>query len=133
MSSKSVLIHGLAASVAASLALASAATLSGPTTPVNAASPPMAQKVSGQRATQSVQETDLLQFQPPTTRVMTGDVVEWINVGSVAHNVTFDQDPGITSGTMNHGDRHQVRFLMAGTYRYHCTFHPGMDGVVTVA
>ena len=41
-------------------------------------------------------------------------------------------DPSLTSATLNQGDTWQVKFTVAGTYAYHCTFHPGMDGQLTV-
>jgi plastocyanin len=34
---------------------------------------------------------------------------------------------------MNSGDKYQVKFTKAGTYQFHCTFHPGMEGTVTVS
>jgi plastocyanin len=89
-------------------------------------------KVTGQTAAATSKETDDLKFQPSSTSVKSGDVVEWDNVGSVAHNVTFDQFSAISSEVMNGGDKYQVKFTKAGTYQYHCTFHPGMDGTVTV-
>jgi plastocyanin len=90
-------------------------------------------KVSGQTAAATVSETDQLKFNPSSTSVKVGDVVEWNNGSSVAHNVTFDDFQNITSDTMNSGDKYQVKFTKAGTYQYHCTFHPGMDGTITVS
>jgi plastocyanin len=99
--------------------------------PAGAAAAP-GDRVSGQVAMQRVQETDTLRFEPGVARVKPGEVVEWENVGSIPHNVTFDQYPSITSGTMKGADRYEVRFTAPGTYSYHCTFHPGMNGSVTV-
>lgn len=121
------------ARVAVALAVTGILAAGGGRSAAKAASPPPAQRVSGERATHGVQETDLLQFQPSNVQVAAGDVVEWVDAGSVAHNVTFDRQPEISSGTMNRGDRYQVRFMAPGTFRYHCTFHPGMDGTVTVS
>lgn len=90
------------------------------------------QQVQGQTAAVKVQETDQLKFNPTSETVKVGQVVEWDNGSSVAHNVTFDSYPGITSDTMNSGDTYQVKFTQPGTYQYHCTFHPGMDGTITV-
>jgi plastocyanin len=98
-----------------------------------AASSAPGQKVSGQLAARTVNETDRFQFEPMTIRVVRGDVVEWTDTGAIAHNVTFDRYPAMTSGTMNTGDRFQIRFNAAGTYQYRCTFHPGMNGTVTVS
>ena len=90
------------------------------------------QKVQGQTAAVKVQETDSLKFNPTSQTVKAGQVVEWDNGSGVAHNVTFDDYSSITSDTMNGGDTYQVKFTQPGTYQYHCTFHPGMDGTVTV-
>ena len=90
------------------------------------------QQVQGQTAAVKVQETDQLKFNPGSQTVKAGQVVEWDNGSGVAHNVTFDDYSAITSDTMNSGDTYQVKFTQPGTYQYHCTFHPGMDGTVTV-
>jgi len=90
-------------------------------------------KVTGQSAATKLKETDELKFSPNSAAVKVGDVVEWDNSGSVAHNVTFDDFSAITSDTMNSGDSYQVKFTKAGTYQFHCTFHPGMEGTVTVS
>jgi plastocyanin len=52
--------------------------------------------------------------------------------GSVPHNVTFDRYPSLGSGTMHGGDAYELRFTGRGTYGYRCTFHPGMNGVVSI-
>ncbi len=80
----------------------------------------------------SVQATADLVFNPTSSSVKAGGVVQWTNTGSVPHNVTFDQDGSVSSQTMQQGDTWQVKFTTAGSYPYHCTFHPGMDGTVTV-
>lgn len=88
--------------------------------------------VSGQAATVTVRETDQLRFDPASVTVSAGAVVEWVNVGSAPHNVTFDAFPTLNSPTMNGGAHFEVRFTQAGTYQYRCTFHPGMNGSVVV-
>lgn len=90
-----------------------------------------AETVSGQPAVQTVKETDSLKFDPSSISVKVGDVVEWVNSSSVPHNVTFDNGPA--SPTMNSGDKFELKFVKAGSYHYVCTFHPGMEGTVTVS
>jgi plastocyanin len=90
-------------------------------------------KVTGQTGAATVTMTDSLKFQPASTSVKVGDVIEWNNSSSVAHNVTFDSYQSITSDTLQNGDKYEIKFTKAGTYQYHCTFHPGMDGTVTVS
>jgi plastocyanin len=95
--------------------------------------PAAGQQVTGATAAQTVQETGALKFDPASVTVSSGGVVQWTNAGSAPHNVTCDGNPELTSGTMNGGDKYQVKFTRAGQYQYHCTFHPGMDGSVTVS
>lgn len=88
--------------------------------------------VNGQPAAQKVSEVDTLKFQPAAVSLKSGDVVQWTNTGSIAHNVTFDDYSDLTSGTLNGGDIYEIKFTQPGTYAYHCTFHNGMDGQITV-
>jgi len=80
----------------------------------------------------NVAATGQLTFDPTAVTVKSGDVVQWKNSGGVAHNVTFDAQPSLTSGTLQQGDTWQVQITTPGTYTYHCTFHPGMNGHITV-
>lgn len=67
--------------------------------------------------------------------VAAGTTVTWKNSDTVAHTATSDQgsafhfdtgsiSPGGTSGG--------IVFSQAGTFSYHCTFHPDMHGSITV-
>ncbi|MCC7366181.1 MAG: CHRD domain-containing protein [Dehalococcoidia bacterium] len=81
-------------------------------------------------ADQSVAVIDF-SFQPSNVTVNVGDEVTWTNNGAVAHTVTaaggqFD------SGTLSAGASFAHTFTAAGTFNYHCDFHPSMVGVVTV-
>ena len=81
----------------------------------------------------SVSETDAPSFSPTSSTLKVGEVIQWTNTGTVQpHNVTFDSDFDLTSGLMAAGDTWQVKFSAAGSYPYHCTVHPGMNGTVTV-
>jgi plastocyanin len=91
-----------------------------------------AQVVQNATAASKVKETEALKFEPNSSSVKVGDVVEWDNTGPTVHNVQFDISSSLVSGDMNQNDRFQVKFAKAGSYTYHCTFHPGMDGTVTV-
>ena len=80
----------------------------------------------------TVSATGGLAFDPASSTVKVGAVVQWTNTGSVPHNVTFAGSEAATSPTLNQGDTWQVTFSAPGTYSYHCTFHPGMNGQLTV-
>lgn len=80
-----------------------------------------------------VAATSDLKFDPTPVTVKTGQVIQWTDTSSVPHNVTFDNNPELTSQNLGQGDTWQVEFTVAGTYAYHCTIHPGMDGQITVS
>jgi len=78
-----------------------------------------------------VTEGDDLRFHPETIRIKVGGQVRWTNASSTPHNVTFDTFP--PSNTLNPGEDYELRFTVAGTFHYVCTFHaPGMVGTVVV-
>ena len=81
---------------------------------------------------QNVAATAQLTFDPASVAVKGGAVIQWKNTGSVPHNVTFDDQPALTSLMLAQGDTWEVQIDHPGTDKYHCTFHPGMDGQVTV-
>ena len=90
-------------------------------------------KVINPSGTPAFDMTDSLKFQPTSATAKVGDTVIWTNGSSVAHNVTFDSASSISSDTLNSGDKYGVKFTVAGTYQFHCTFHPGMDGTITIS
>jgi plastocyanin len=70
-------------------------------------------------------------FAADSLTIGAGQAVRWINNDPVDHTVTFDgAEPGSPNipahGTFIH------RFDRPGVYRYHCTPHPFMKGVVIV-
>jgi plastocyanin len=74
-----------------------------------------------------------LAFTPAAVTIPVGGRVIWRFADSdVPHTVTADGNSfgsapnGLTSGSFEHG------FGTAGTYDYHCDFHPTMRGTVTV-
>jgi len=92
---------------------------------------PGAASASGGTADVKVNANDQLQFSPSTATAKVGQAVQWSNVGSVLHNITFDQQC-LTDGAFQPGAFWTVKFSQAGSYPYKCTIHPGMDGKLTV-
>lgn len=82
--------------------------------------------------TKMVSATADLKFDPTSVSVKTGQVIQWTDTSSVPHNVTFDDHPELTSQNLGQGDTWEVKITVPGTYAYHCTIHPGMDGQITV-
>jgi plastocyanin len=69
-------------------------------------------------------------FESPI-KVTVGSAVTWVNDDGVAHNV-IGADNAFRSGTLSKGDTFVHTFSTAGSFKYTCTFHPGMNGTVEV-
>lgn len=72
-----------------------------------------------------------LQFAPQTVTVNQGDTVQWANTETFIHTTT--SDTGVwDSGDMASGQSFSRVFDTAGTFTFHCIFHPFMTGSVIV-
>jgi plastocyanin len=70
-------------------------------------------------------------FSPDSLNIPAGDTVLWTNDQNVTHTVT--SDTGTELGhQLTSGSNYQHIFGAAGTYRYHCSIHTTMHGVVVV-
>lgn len=69
-------------------------------------------------------------FTSPVT-VKKGTKVTWINNDVSAHTVVAD-DGSFDLGTVTKDQTKSYTFTTAGTYKYHCSIHPGMEGTVIV-
>jgi plastocyanin len=88
--------------------------------PTSAVTIPMGASVLGTQA-----------FAPDDLDVGAGTTVTWRNTDSIAHTST--SDTGVwNSGSMAPGASFTATFTTAGSFTYHCSFHPGMVGTVTV-
>lgn len=70
-------------------------------------------------------------FSPATLTVAVGTKVTWLNEDAAAHTVTSDNG-SFGSSPLNQGDSYGFTFAKAGTYNYHCSIHPSMEGTVIV-
>jgi plastocyanin len=70
-------------------------------------------------------------FNPATVTVNVGDSVTWTNNDDVPHTATADNG-SFNTGQLGSGDSDSVTFNNAGTFAYHCSVHPSMDGTVVV-
>jgi plastocyanin len=83
-----------------------------------------------------------LNFQPATIVLVIGvnNSVTWVNQDSTDHTATFTSVPaGVTPSSVSAADVPPgssfgpIAFSVAGTYQYHCQFHPGwMRGTIVV-
>lgn len=71
-------------------------------------------------------------YKPNDLQVPVGTTVVWTNDGGAAHTVTTDDGTSFDSGPIQPGKQFSRVMNTAGTFPYHCTFHPFMKGTVTV-
>ncbi|NTV27398.1 MAG: cupredoxin family copper-binding protein, partial [Methanothrix sp.] len=72
-------------------------------------------------------------FQPFTLTVPAGTAVTWSNQDSVQHTVSSDKEDLFDSGSLAPGKKYTFTFSNPGNYKYHCSIHPGMQGLIVVA
>ncbi|HWI21094.1 MAG TPA: plastocyanin/azurin family copper-binding protein [Baekduia sp.] len=73
-----------------------------------------------------------IQFDPKDQTAKVGDKVTWTNDDSVDHNVTATEGEDFKSDNFGNGETFSYTLDKAGTIKYTCTLHPGMDGTLTV-
>jgi plastocyanin len=77
-------------------------------------------------------------FTPNAINANVGDVIQFVQGSTVSHNVTSTSVPAgaapMSSGTMSTiGQMYNYTVTTSGSYSFHCTFHSGMNGTMTVA
>lgn len=72
-------------------------------------------------------------FLPRRLTVRAGTKVTFTNDDSSNHTATSDDDGVFDSGNLSAGGAHRtISFARAGTFAYHCDYHPSMHGTVVV-
>jgi plastocyanin len=70
-------------------------------------------------------------YVPPSLTVTAGSTVTWINNDVARHTATAD-DLSFDTGDLPPGRNFPRLFDKAGTYPYHCNFHPAEKGTVII-
>ena len=70
-------------------------------------------------------------YAPNPITVTVGTTVTWTNNDTTGHTVTSNAG-AFDSGALGAGRSFSFTFPAAGTFQYHCNFHPGMVGSVVV-
>jgi plastocyanin len=70
-------------------------------------------------------------YKPVTITVKEGGRVRWTNSDAAAHTSTAD-DRSFDTQTIEKGKTRMVTMTTAGTFPYHCDFHPFMKATVVV-
>jgi plastocyanin len=69
---------------------------------------------------------------PTELSIKLGTTVVWTNSGAVAHTVTADDGTSFDSGSIDPKATFTLMPAAAGTFAYHCTFHPWMKATLIV-
>jgi plastocyanin len=83
------------------------------------------------RAGSATQKIVDFEFQPTPLRVGVGTRVVFANRGMVVHTATANAG-GFDTGEIKPGNSKAVSFKRAGTFLFHCEFHPFMHGKIVV-
>lgn len=89
---------------------------------------------SNQAAQENQNEVSIsdMSFTPAKITVKKGTKVTWTNNDDTTHTVTSDSGKTLDSGSLDRGESYTVSFDTVGSFPYHCAFHTGMTGTVTV-
>ncbi|HWI23086.1 MAG TPA: plastocyanin/azurin family copper-binding protein [Baekduia sp.] len=82
-------------------------------------------------ATNTVNMKDI-QFDPKEITVKVGQKITWTNEDSATHNVVAESGAEFTSDNFGQGGTYSFSPKEAGTIKYECTLHPGMEGSIEV-
>lgn len=69
-------------------------------------------------------------FDPPNISVKRGGTITFTNQDQTEHTGT---GTGFDTGSLKRGQSKTVTLKTAGTFTYHCVFHPFMTGTVVVS
>jgi plastocyanin len=73
-----------------------------------------------------------LKFDPGAVQAKVGRPITWRNEESIPHDVKADSGASFASSTFGKGGTFSWTPTKAGTVKYECTLHPGMDGTIDV-
>jgi Icc protein len=108
---------------------AAAAAAAGSVAPrATAAAPPD----SAASATTTTIKIDNFSFSPPSTTVLAGTTITWVNADDVPHKIVSSDGKFTASPPVDTNDRYAFRFAQPGRYEYFCALHPKMTGVIVV-
>jgi plastocyanin len=73
-----------------------------------------------------------MSFSPATATVRAGQTVAWRNADTDIHTATSDNGRFDTATVARGATSQAITMSTAGTFPYHCAFHPGMVASLTV-
>ena len=71
-------------------------------------------------------------YAPPSISTTVGARLTFSNADNAEHTATADVRSAFDTGAITHGRAKAITVAKAGTFAYHCDFHPFMHGTVVV-
>jgi plastocyanin len=71
-------------------------------------------------------------YAPPKLTTTIGTTLTWTNTGAEDHTVTSDDRTTFDSRNLGPNATFSFTPTAAGTFAYHCAYHPWMNGTITV-
>lgn len=124
----SVLVVAVVIAVGATLVIV----LAGGSTGGTSSPPPPSPALTGGRGKTVTVHISMFAFKPTTVTVAAGTTVAFTNLDTTEHTATANNGPIFDTGAIQHDQTKTVTLTKAGTYAYHCAFHPFMTGTVIV-
>ena len=79
------------------------------------------------------EQDEKYRFDPAVLTIAKGTTVVWTNTSDAPHTVTSETGTLVASTTITpSGGTFRFTFTQPGTYLYHCTIHPYMQGTIVV-
>jgi plastocyanin len=119
-----------ALALVAALAVAGCGSASSSSSTSSKPAPKQASKPAAPSSSATV-DIRAFKYKPVTVAVTKGGRVKWVNADAAAHTSTAD-DRSFDTQTIERGKSRTVTFTKAGTFAYHCDFHPFMKATVVV-
>jgi plastocyanin len=74
-----------------------------------------------------------IRFKPDKASAKVGDTVCWTNDDDIQHDAVDEDGDQFKSALFGKGDTFTWKATKAGTVKYVCTVHPGMDGELDIS
>jgi len=73
-------------------------------------------------------------FDPSSLTVKSGAMVKWTNHDGTTHTIISDTGSPVafSSDSLATGESYSFTFNQPGSYMYHCSIHPSMQGTIIV-
>src|SRR5262249_51396645 len=104
-----------------------------PSTPAPAATPTPATGAAAHLLITIAGDRGQMSYSPAAASVRVGQTVAWRNADTAAAHTATQDGRRFDTGTIARGATSApIAMTAAGTYPYHCEFHPGMIATLTV-